>query len=375
MGKKIFRVFLAGFLRAVFVMVCMAVCAALGFFGTRKYYQWKDGKAVSDGTVATVDEVSKNLIYVWDDEKKTISDCVLEVLDTNESTMAYFTIPLRAQMTLSTDMFQKLYRSNPEIPQIVKISQLTKYFQSEDDAFGGGQMILEDFFGIDISYYTVVKKADFQKAFEKKKVSTGGGKKRSGNVLREDFLQDMSKYTDKSSLKKYLSKTCEKVKSNLSTRKKLSFVSDYLKVKDDISYYCLPYTKNGGIDEIQVDKAKVLLGRSGVTGTEQKQTSDSDSTDTQKQQDVSMQLKNIIILNSTGVTGLAKQWQDKLTGYGYNVLSIGNYSPQQKTTKIIVTKDEVGQEFSLYFKDMIIEKGEVEQGADAQIILGTDDVE
>ncbi|MDD5948769.1 MAG: hypothetical protein PUC39_03430 [Lachnospiraceae bacterium] len=74
MGKMIFKVFVKGFLQAIFVIVCMILCGVGGFFGTRFYYSKKADKENSAKAAdmigdAQIDEVSKNLIYVWNEDK------------------------------------------------------------------------------------------------------------------------------------------------------------------------------------------------------------------------------------------------------------------------------------------------------------------
>jgi len=82
----------------------------------------------------------------------------------------------------------------------------------------------------------------------------------------------------------------------------------------------------------------------------------------------------IEILNSTGINGLASSFQEKLVEQGMNVISIGNYSDSMlEHTKIIVKEEGYGEDLLPYFNDATIEVGELGNGIDIRIILGTND--
>lgn len=373
MGKQILRIFLKGFLQAIIVLGCMIICAVGGFFGTRYYYQWKNTKAAKIGTEAQRDDVSKNLIYVWDEKKEKINSCVLEVFDTNQQTMSYITLPGNGQVTLSAELFQKMYQSKLEVPQVVTISKLRSYFESDEDAFEYGVAILEDAFDIDISYYTAVPSLVFNDVFETKKISTGGNKKEKGNVLKDGFLSEMSQYTEKDSLEEQIKNFSDKVKSNLREKDKLSYVEDYLQLKQEsIAYYCIPGKKEGNNYIIHEEKAAQLFQKCGVESGASAAGDSGDET-AGSESDVK-QLSNLVVLNSTTTTGVAARWSERLKENGYNVINIGNYSTPLTNTKIIVSKEGQGEELLSYFSNAEIEVGTVSDGADAEVIIGTDDV-
>ena len=67
MGKKVLRIFIMGFVKAVVVLLSMILCAMIGFFGTRFYYKQKQNSAnkkEAESLIgkAQMDEVSKNLM-------------------------------------------------------------------------------------------------------------------------------------------------------------------------------------------------------------------------------------------------------------------------------------------------------------------------
>lgn len=90
--------------------------------------------------------------------------------------------------------------------------------------------------------------------------------------------------------------------------------------------------------------------------------------------------KQIVVLNSTDITGLAGRWCDKLNTYGYNDTVASDFSTLQSATKIIAKVDGDGQDLLQYFNGATYEVGTVTEGttapvekADIVIILGTAD--
>lgn len=368
MGNKFLRIFIIGFLKALFVIICMLACGVGGFFGIRYYYAQKNVSSVGKASEATRDDVAKNLIYVWNEEKSRISYCVLEVFDSDSHDLTYITIPVNGQITLSAELFQKLYKISPEIPQTIKISQLHDYLESDEKVYGYGVVILENYFDIDISYYTVVASQDFAKRFETGKVKTGKGKV-DGMVLKADYLAEMAAYTDKKALSDYLKEVCNQTKSNLSTKDKQSYAEAYTQVQpDQIRYYALPTTMEGQNRIFDLEKTEAIFEKCNVDGNTQV----SDGTDANDSLSEPV-LKNIVVLNSTDTTGVAAKWSETLTEQGYQV-EIGNYDPQLEKTRIVVREEGQGEEFLDYFSDAEIHVGKVPDGADAQIIIGASDV-
>lgn len=372
MGKKVFQIFLTGFLKTLLVIVCMLACAVGGFFATRYYYQQKNVSAVGKASEATKDDVAKNLIYVWDEDKKRISYCLLEIFDSKNQELSYLTIPVAGQITLSGELFQKLYRISSEVPQMMRIAKLHDYFKTDDQAYGYGMMILENYFDIEISYYTVVSKEEFLKRFTTAKVKSGKGKV-DGMVLQEDYLSSMSAYDDADSLEKYLKDAYKQTKSNLDAKDRLSYAEAYAGVnREKIQYYALPTAMEGQNRIFDLEIAEKLFDKCNVAGKASPEQSGASG----KSDSVSAPvLKKIIILNSTDTSGIAAKWSDTMKEHGYEVKDIGNYSPTLDKTRIVVKEDGQGEEFLDYFSDAELHTGKVPDGADAQIIIGVSDAE
>ncbi len=91
--------------------------------------------------------------------------------------------------------------------------------------------------------------------------------------------------------------------------------------------------------------------------------------------------RKILVLNSTGVAGIAKAWMDKLTGNGFTDVATGNYSiSSEQQTRIFVPQEGMGQDLAGYFQDAVIEVGSVDSGVDVStegveifVIVGRND--
>ena len=90
--------------------------------------------------------------------------------------------------------------------------------------------------------------------------------------------------------------------------------------------------------------------------------------------------KNILVLNSTGIAGLAGRWCETLNADGYANTNASDYSESLADTKIISKEDGVGTELVNYFSAASYEVGTVTSGTseptdgyDIVIILGASD--
>lgn len=446
MAKKVFMIFIKGFLQAILVIICMALCCVGGFFGTRYYYTKKASNENSKQVEnmigeAQIDVCSKNLIYVWNEEKSRISACVLEVFDTEKNSMDYITIPTSGQITISPTMYKKISQVNQEIPQVFTLSKLCSFFDKGDDtAFGYGVLILEDFFDIDVSYYSVVNKEDFEAAFEAKEEEVD----KNGNLegasysnktdtikdddnddnssgtdpyahddrfatsdnyadattasdttteygatteepssattsvkvqqLKESFLSDAAQYQDADSLKEFVSKQCNNIKSNLDIKNKLSYVEQYLELNSSaIVYHCVPGRYDDKTYVFDIEDATAMFRKCGVDSTNKEDEGD-EASDDDDAEGVKSELFNIVILNASRTQGVAAKWSEEMSLEGYNVKQIDNYDTLLTDSLIIVREEGQGEEFLKYFKNASIQVGTVPSGADAELIIGTNDI-
>lgn len=71
--------------------------------------------------------------------------------------------------------------------------------------------------------------------------------------------------------------------------------------------------------------------------------------------------KNILLLNSTSVAGLASAWNSKINGVGFPNTAIGNYNASGETqTKIYVAEEGMGEDLLQYFNGATIVVGSLE---------------
>lgn len=447
MAKKVFLIFIKGFLQAILVIVCMVLCCVGGFFGTRYYYSQK---TASDNTrqvenmigEAQLDDCSKNLIYVWNEEKSRISACVLEVFDTEKKSMDYITIPTSGQITISAGMYKKISQVNQEIPQVFTLSKLCSFFDKGDDtAFGYGVLILEDYFDIDVSYYTVVNKEEFETVFEAKEVeidkygnlegasyssddtASGAADDTDGlegadpyahddrfvttdnyadatttadttteygatteepasattsvkvQQLTKSFLSEVAQYQDADSLKEFVQQKCGNIKSNLDSKNKLSYVDKYLEIgENSLVYHCVPGSYDDKTYVFEIDNAMAMFRKCGVNSANKEDEEDNADDEDDVSEGVKSELFNIVILNASRTQGVAAKWSEAMSLEGYNVKEIDNYDTLLTDSLIIVREEGQGEEFLKYFTNASIQVGTVPSGADAELIIGTNDI-
>lgn len=197
-------------------------------------------------------------------------------------------------------------------------------------------------------------------------------------TLQGDILVAITKALKEKSLseyKEYVSNYYDTVKSNTSFNEVEKYLSRIRGVKGtDINYKILDGTEQNGTFIVDASEAKnvfdQILSESGdldaalaTTTTAKKKSTKSSSKNV-----------NIEIQNSTGITGLASRWKDKLSEDGYTIgLVQTNRSGALTHTKIIVAKKGLGKDLKKYFKNPQYQVGTVSSGLKICIIIGTED--
>ena len=164
----------------------LLVIASLGLAGLVSYkvslfYLSKSSKDIASSPSeiekimeeAKTDEISKNLLFVVDGDKK-ISHLMLEICNTKTNNMDYVTIPVKVDYTIPSKMYQKLASVEDEVPQIVRLAKLRSYFTDFEDteAYGYCELVLEKMLGIDISYYTVLTEDVYSSHYQEVTMTT-----------------------------------------------------------------------------------------------------------------------------------------------------------------------------------------------------------
>lgn len=405
--NNVVRVFFVSLLKSVLFIILLLV---IGFASYKVSYTILSDKEVNIGTSkgdiadiiedAQTDEISKNLIYVCNGDR--ISALLLEICNTNTNNMDYITIPVRTEFTIPTTMYQKLCTVNEEIPQIIRISKLKNYFKSDDDAFGYGELIIERMLGVKISYYTVLDQETFRSHYTRKRISVrfkqdtddatatpgaDGTIPSSQTVsVRESIAIASSTYMkqlndiagDQEKIAEYIKEQYDRVDSNLTVYNKIGYIECYEKLNADyFHYWGIPGAFTGKIFSVDTKASKSFLDRlinnkNSYTKPHRRtsQTTSSNNRNTNR----SSKGLNIIVLNGSRISGLASKTQDMLNEAGFSVTQIGDYTDEVLTqTRIIVKQKGIGNDLARRFNNPSVVVGDVEEGFDIEIILGTID--
>lgn len=348
---------------------------------------------------AQTDEISKNLIYVTDEDR--ITNMILEICNTKTNNMDYITVPVRTEYTIPATMYQKLCTVNQEIPQIVRIGRLKSYFSNSEDAYGYGELIVEKMLGIKISYYTVLDQETYDSHYTKKMtkvrfrqdvdettatpgpdgvVPTSQLKRVNERIsvasslyIRE--LKDIS--GDQEKIAEYIKQQYERVESNLTVYNKIGYIECYEKMNVDyFHYWGVPGIFNNKVFTVDTKAAKEFIikladNTESYSGPQQGL---QDALSVQGNKVKSSKGLSIIILNGSRINGLAAATQTKLVTAGFTVKEIGDYTEETLTqTRIIVKQKGIGNDLAGYFNNPEVVTGEVREGFDIEIILGTAD--
>lgn len=420
--KNVAKMFFTSLLKS---LICIVVVLGVGFISYKISYSIlsKDGGVVkTDGNSledikaeATTDDISRNLIYV-SDEKNKITHLMLEICNKKTNNMDYVTIPVKADYTIPSVMYRKLCQVNQEIPQVIRLSSLKKYFSSEDDAYGYGVLIFEKMLGTDISYYTAIDQETYNSQYVEQKVKVAFKTKSDINntpgpdgttpvsnttiktklnisVLSDSYknqLRDLG--GDEEKIADYIKDQYERVTSNLTQYNKIGYVETYQKLDVNLYHFwgipCTYADKVYSIDSKAAKKALKTLIDNEVTYTEAQDlttvnkisTSGASSSESDTKTDNGDDKKNsskdlkIRVLNGSQIAGLASSTKQKLEEKGYQVPDVGNYTKETlTTTRIVVSKEGQGEDLEEYFDNPELTVGDVADGYDIEIILGTRD--
>lgn len=411
MKKNAVMFFFKSLLKSILVIVSIL---AVGFISYKVSYgylskqleagkldvQEKELESILDQ--AKTDEISKNLIYVVNDKQK-ITHMMLEICNTNTYNMDYITIPVNADYTIPAKMYQKLCVVDEEIPQIVRLSKLRKYFADLQDteAYGYAELIMEKLLKTDISYFTVITDDIYKLHYQEQKMTTQYTKVLDNTsqttapdasstpqsysssvtmkvaVLSDSFTNQLNDLSgDESKIMAYIKDQYgqDGVQSNLTVYNKIGYIEAYMKMDTSLyHYWALPGEYNGKLFQVDtLSASKFIKKLESVTETYTEPQGEEKAVPVKKQ--VSSKGKKIIILNGSKIAGLAASKQKELADAGFTVPKVGDYTQEVLTrTKIIVSKKKMGADLTAYFKNPELVVGETQNGYDIEIILGTVD--
>lgn len=237
MKRSAGKMFVRGFLKSFFIVMILLGAGALGYQLTMHFFEvpLAETAAVPEKEVTqqknaeiSVDDISKNLIYCYDEDTNHIDKIVLEIYDPKKQQLTYITIPMRTQLTMSDDLYRRMIVVQPAIPQVMQLSAMTSYLDSST-VFEYGETMLEDLLQINLSYYTVIPKATYDTIFKEEFIKSADGNKITLPV--EAFTKDYAKFLktldSNKKITNYIEEIYPTLRTNLSLTDKLNYVESY----------------------------------------------------------------------------------------------------------------------------------------------------
>lgn len=251
MKRNTSKMFVRGFIRSFFIILAMLIIGVISY-GVVMHF-WNIPEPVPEVklspkkqqedepiTKAVIEDISKNLIFHFNDETGEIHNILLEIFHLQEKRMRYITIPVRTQFTMSETLYRKLVMVHPTIPQVIRLSNITKYFD-KDMVYDYGTLIVEDLLGVNISYYTAIPESVYQTMFTSKKFVEEKGKISSADltdsdrldvtfeVFSEEYVAFLKSIETTDKLYDYIEEIYPSFQSNLSLHGKMNYLESYSK--------------------------------------------------------------------------------------------------------------------------------------------------
>lgn len=245
-GKMFAVQFLKSFLFIVFFIgiILMSYRAVMHYYGEEKprvIESVSPAKKETSLFSASIDDISKHLIFCVDEKNGDIKKLVLEIFNCETNRIVYITIPIKTQFTLSDSLYRELVLIKPSIPQFLKLSAITGYLP-EEWVYEYGVLMIEDLLDIQLSYYSVVPQKVYDTVFETEILPLKSDNKSNyelvtGEMFSDGFLELLHTIETETDLRKYIEGIYTKMDSNLSIEGKLYYVESYLGVKgENISF-------------------------------------------------------------------------------------------------------------------------------------------
>lgn len=378
---KIAKMVFMTFIKAMGVMILFLAVGVAGYFATMMYFNFssKTERATTYKHVIDVEtgNDSSNLIYSYDEKSRKINRIVLELYHADTNNLDYVTIPSGTNLEVSQETFTKMLEESQEVPQIVRLSRMCKYF-SGDVAFEYGIMALEDNLGIDIGYFTAMESMQFERIFENYGTST-----EPYYAPTKSILDEASQCSDSYELSDMVEKYWPQLISDITLKQRQKYSTGFKKIHPE--YIHMHRVEGEMIKKtftINQEKTRNLLrqlARNSEYKSADPKFSAATSTSTKKKTDnksAKDQKLSIQVTNASRINGLAAHYKDLLEADGYTVQGTGNYIGEVKADTVIrVHKKGQGDSLLSYFKAAKIEvtTDGLTEGADIEIVLGTKD--
>lgn len=363
--KSVGRIVAVQLIRTFLIVTAMIITGIISYKLTLTYYNVIETDNEGDGVLdivgdVTADGISRNIIYAVDSETRRVTGIVIEILNMASGNLDYMTIPVTTRVELSADLYKRICDSGIDAPQIMNMEGINDYYE-EGPSYEYGILIIEDYLGIDIGYYTCMEQQVFDECFVKSDDS-------DMYKLNDVLVQAALKSAAEDDIDSFIKSWCERFKSDLKVKNRLKYSDSYASVKPELIYYYLfPGAYDNGLYIADIASGKSLYS-SILTG----------QTHTQPQNNVPLISSaglNIKVLNGSGKTGVAKLTKDMLIADGFNVVGIGDNPQIVDNTVIYVSEPGQGIDIQTYFQGATIEVVEQEEGVDILIVVGTTDAE
>lgn len=278
--KKAGKIFLNGLLKSFIFFTLILLVGVLSYHAISGLFHIPEKvekvsvmpPAETDSiTTPSIDDISKHLIYCVDDNGD-VRKLLLEVFNCAERKLCYFTIPAETRITMSDSLYRELMLVNPSVPQIMKLSGITKHFP-EGTSYEYGVLLIEELLDVKLSYYTVVPSGLYESVFVTEEAAHISGAEPDSDqeeniriypreVFSEEFITGIHNIKTEDELKGYLEGVYDDITSNLSFEDKMNYLDSYLKLTSrNITFEVIAGENTNSAYVIdRIDAAKQIAG-------------------------------------------------------------------------------------------------------------------
>lgn len=368
-GKGMVKIVFRTFLKTMGIILLLLAVGVGSYFLTMLFYKTTERAERSTKYEhvinVSVGSESSNLIYSVEKDTRLVRAIVLELFDKETGNLDYVTIPNKTQISLSNQKYQEYMEVSTQIPQIVTLRDINEYFTG-DVAYEYGILLLQEELNVDIGYFTALDSQEFNKRFEKKE---------GAFTPREEYLDTVSQNKDESAMKDFIEKEWNMLISDITLSQKQQYASGLIKVDRKYIYAHRAYAEEiKGKATLDGAKTKKMIDQIWDTGKRKEKQKSVDGTaaptDLEK-----LKSRSIQITNGSRINGLAAAFKEKFEKEGLYVMGVGDFSGEiQKKTVIYTRKKRWGRYLKPFFNAPLIKEAkDLTNGADIEIVLGTDD--
>lgn len=368
-GKGMVKIVFRTFLKTMGIILLLLAVGVGSYFLTMLFYKTTEREERSTKYEhvinVSVGSESSNLIYSVEKDTKLVRAIVLELFDKETGNLDYVTIPNKTQISLSNQKYQEYMEVSTQIPQIVTLRDINEYFTG-DVAYEYGILLLQEELNVDIGYFTALDSQEFNKRFEKKE---------GAFTPREEYLDTVSQNKDESAMKDFIEKEWNMLISDITLSQKQQYASGLIKVDRKYIYAHRAYAEEiKGKATLDGAKTKKMIDQIWDTGKRKEKQKSVDGTAAPTDLD-KLKSRSIQITNGSRINGLAAAFKEKFEKEGLYVMGVGDFSGEiQKKTVIYTRKKRWGRYLKPFFNAPLIKEAkDLTNGADIEIVLGTDD--